>query len=479
MNIRLSKEMYETPESAVEELIQNSIDADATEIKIEINDNSIIFEDNGTGFDKERMYAFCEQATDYKQIHKITIKGRKMKGSKGIGRYAIFKLAGLYEVRTRTKKHPVNIGTFWRVDLTKYVVGDKLEIEPTVWSKDKINGTEFILTNLTVDGKLLKKRIEKLIERIAMNWDLEECSIYINGEKLQPEDIKYESGSFREYDRTIIGNIYVKGKIGLMTKGANINGITIKVKKRGVGSPSFFGIEKSPLYLPFLSRIRGVLFIDTLDNIINASRSGFIKTEKKYQIVSNFIKKEIEIILEKKLRQREKIEKTKIDKILKEYFKSINNILKELFKTYKGAFKDLSKGKISEGEEEVSKLVEGEERARKHEKGRRLIKKSLKIDGITKIDENKIGKLKIGRYSWLPERRSLGSGEKLIVVDYDKLKVILNEDHPAFKKYTTPKNLGFLTTEIIYAISLTTKEFSDEELRNIVDEFMRKRNETP
>lgn len=465
MNLRLSKEMYDTPEAAIEELIQNSVDAEAKNIIIHTGKKGISFFDDGIGMNKKRIEAFCTQGTKYKIINKFTKKGKKVMGNKGIGRYAIFKLTEQCTCNTRTLEHPPNECSSWELDIHGFVVGKTLTIIPKICTFN--TGTRYVMTKLTSDGVLLTKRLKELKDRIIRNWNLEEYSIYINDERLKPEDIKYEKGFFEEYNRSVSG-VYITGKIGLVTKEGNTSGILIKVNGRGVGNPKNFIDSK---YTSFYSRIRGMLNIDAFSNIINVGRNGFIETEEKYQVVDKFIKEELKKILDKKLQQQEEYKELKFMNELTNFFKELAESLEECFEKYLGGRKVEGEGEIDVGDVPIFK----QKKPLGHRKPHKVINQPDVDGGIDVNPNSHEGQIKLGDYWWTPDKASLGTDEKIVIANYDNLKVLINTDHPAFEVFRLPKNLPFLAQEIYLAINSVTDEFSNEELRDIIDKsIMRK-----
>lgn len=101
---------------ALAELIKNSYDADASWVKISLNnfnedmttrdDSSIVIEDDGTGMTREILERhWLNPATPVKlkskQTNPRTQKGRYVQGEKGIGRFAVFKLGRVVRLTTR------------------------------------------------------------------------------------------------------------------------------------------------------------------------------------------------------------------------------------------------------------------------------------------------------------------------------------------------------------------------------------------
>jgi len=464
---RLGEETYTTPEDAIDELVQNGMDAGAKNIRIGIGQNKIVFEDDGMGFSKERFNAFCTQGTSYKKKHP-KVKGKTVAGNKGIGRYAIFKLTNLCEARSKIKSE---VAYYWKIDNNSFFAGNNCKFIETIWNKPYNNGTEFLMTNLTDSGKELSRRTEKLKQLIIRNWDVEKTNIFVNNEKLLPELINYEE-DFVIYIDEKINNIYVKGKIGLTTREGNINGVLIKVNNRGVGKPKLFGIENMGRYGLLTPRLRGVLYIDSFADIINVSRNDFLETPK-YSEVTGVIKDKIIVLLEKKKKKKKKEQIGKVSDYLKKIFKELNKVLNDIFKKREGVFKSLT-GKYNEDEKgnESYDLDEGEERGGEG-KGGEGDNPSKDIIGIKNIKPNKEGKLKIGKYNWDYDIAPKGIEEKLVVVEKDILKVVVNTDHPAFKLYTKPSNKIFLFMEVIYSLALQDEDFTKEKVRQLIDESIR------
>jgi hypothetical protein len=93
------------PEAAVIELIKNSHDADASYVRITFvpplshDEGMIIIEDDGHGMTLEDVeQKWMEPATTDKRDRKLSPKGRKLLGSKGIGRFASSRLGRYLEL---------------------------------------------------------------------------------------------------------------------------------------------------------------------------------------------------------------------------------------------------------------------------------------------------------------------------------------------------------------------------------------------
>lgn len=107
------------PEAAVIELVKNSYDADASFVRITFfpalrqNEGAILFEDDGHGMTLEDIeQKWMEPATSDKRDRKHTAGGRRLLGSKGIGRFAASRLGRFLElVSTANRPVPQGKGT--------------------------------------------------------------------------------------------------------------------------------------------------------------------------------------------------------------------------------------------------------------------------------------------------------------------------------------------------------------------------------
>lgn len=108
---------------ALSELIKNAYDADASWVKISLNnfnddftaraDSSIVIEDNGNGMNKDILEKdWLNPATPVKLKNKqndpLTQKGRYIQGEKGIGRFAVFKLGRVVSITTRRQSKDIS-----------------------------------------------------------------------------------------------------------------------------------------------------------------------------------------------------------------------------------------------------------------------------------------------------------------------------------------------------------------------------------
>jgi signal transduction histidine kinase len=118
MLLLLGEQLIRDPGIAVFELVKNAYDADATEVKVELNKvndaeaGRIIIEDNGSGMDWDTVVnVWLEPGTDYREKQKA--KGKRTPkfhrfplGEKGVGRFAAHKLGRKVKLITKTRSSP-------------------------------------------------------------------------------------------------------------------------------------------------------------------------------------------------------------------------------------------------------------------------------------------------------------------------------------------------------------------------------------
>ncbi|MDE6614584.1 MAG: DNA mismatch repair endonuclease MutL [Clostridia bacterium] len=151
-NLISAGEVVERPSSVVKELVENSIDAGATAISVEIKDggiSSIVITDNGCGIDKENMrLAFLPHATsklskaeDLDNIATLGFRGE-----------ALASIAAVSQIHMTSKTSEENVGNYIALSAGKIVEeGQKAIAQSTSIS------VENMFFNTPVRKKFLKK----------------------------------------------------------------------------------------------------------------------------------------------------------------------------------------------------------------------------------------------------------------------------------------------------------------------------------
>ncbi|MBQ2713451.1 MAG: DNA mismatch repair endonuclease MutL [Clostridia bacterium] len=178
-------EVVEKPASVVKELVENSIDAGATEITIEVEEggiNTISITDNGCGIEKEDVVkAFLPHATskisareDLDAIATLGFRGE-----------ALSSIQAVSEVVLTTKTVEAEIGT-----LLVMSAGEAQETKECAFNK----GTKIVVKNLFLNTPARKKflnrpkieenEITKIVERFMLSYPKIKFKYFTNGKMM-------------------------------------------------------------------------------------------------------------------------------------------------------------------------------------------------------------------------------------------------------------------------------------------------------
>ena len=171
-NLISAGEVVEKPSSVVKELVENSIDAGATAISVEIKDggiSSIIITDNGSGIDKENMrLAFLPHATsklskaeDLDNISTLGFRGE-----------ALASIAAVSQITMTSKTSNQSVGNYITLSAGKVIEeGQKAIAQSTSIS------VENLFFNTPVRKKFLKKpKLEEAGVTAVMNQQIGRAS---------------------------------------------------------------------------------------------------------------------------------------------------------------------------------------------------------------------------------------------------------------------------------------------------------------
>jgi hypothetical protein len=104
--------------AAVIELVKNAFDADSLDARVvfEKKDRNFILSiiDSGTGMSRSDVInKWLVPSTDAKEKHRVTPKGRKVQGRKGIGRYSASMLGNLFFMKTSDGNETTSLSLNW------------------------------------------------------------------------------------------------------------------------------------------------------------------------------------------------------------------------------------------------------------------------------------------------------------------------------------------------------------------------------
>ena len=271
--VTIGERLYGESIELIRELINNSYDADATEVKVTIKEDEIIVEDDGLGMDLDGLKQYFNIGSAQKRENPKSPKfARDRIGEFGIGKFASLSACSCFEVWTK------------KDDFQAKVIFDKQE-----WEKSKdtwyipleIEEVDHHLkdgTKVTLKGVTKKFNLSDVEKRIIESVPIRapDFAVYLNSHKVSVRFIAGHKIPFLE--RTEYGIVY--GEIIIssqMEQDISEAGIACKVKQVTI-TKDFFGLEK---LVKNIARIRGELNADFLP--ITSDRTGFIKDTPQYK----------------------------------------------------------------------------------------------------------------------------------------------------------------------------------------------------
>lgn len=339
----LGLNLYSNTSAVLSEVVANAWDADASTVKISINNDSISIADNGMGMDlsdinnKYLTVGYQKRAeSGFSSIYKRPVMGRK-----GIGKLSLFSIANIVKVYSR-KNGMIN-GFEIDINSLKDAIETNDIYNPKELSTDDVsfdgNGTLIVL------NELKKKRTstlatylrQRLARRFAIIGEKNNFKVYINNNEITVSDRNYLSKAqclwmylpkenAEEY-RTDLINQTKKEKIKLnrerpsaitigdekyqitgwiatcsepneLKDDEKLNRIVIMVRGKMAKEDIFSEIGTTALYSKY---IFGELSADFLDldyeaDITTSSRQDFFEDDERYIALKEFIKRELSTI---------------------------------------------------------------------------------------------------------------------------------------------------------------------------------------
>ena len=319
----MSQRLYEDKMKAIEELVANAYDADATKVYISIANKKgvVIVQDNGVGMNKEGLANFFDLGTDTKEQKPFTASGRRKIGAFGIGKIASNRIANKVTLYT------VKNGLFRSVQmdfrrLEKLKKLDDFIVECTPVPVDKVEPDFFKFQAFRDQGPKhhhgtfvglegLKTNIDPTEVRRTLRYNMPlqpDFKIYVNGAEIEEARITNPEKVF-EIDETLpeVGRIH--GKLIYASSSLSERaGIWIRVHGRVVNKEGDW-LNVAKIKAAFMNRLYGDIHADALNDIITLDREGFDKSSVKWNILRDFLEKKVKgdvaAYYRKKLREKE------------------------------------------------------------------------------------------------------------------------------------------------------------------------------
>ena len=288
----LSESLYKNAYYVFDELISNAYDADATEVKIRMTGDDVVFWDNGDGMDKEGLEHYLWLGYSDKQRDRTTKRLKRFTiGKFGIGKLAMHVLCDRCQIETICRGIKRTLILDFKTILSYKGLSDG-EIGVTeTRAREGETGTTIRLIGL-------KKEIDKnrAVKRITRNMPLNpDFQIKFDDEILRPEDV------VKGKNYTICLTLPLTGEVNgrLIYSDVHLGdfaGVYVKVHGRtvNVDEPDLLDLFNSVhCQGTFLTRLYGVISANGLDDIILANRNGFNEDSPKFLEFKKAILKEI------------------------------------------------------------------------------------------------------------------------------------------------------------------------------------------
>jgi hypothetical protein len=312
-------ETYRSSEQAIKELVDNAWDADATYVWITLPSamtlDPVVVRDNGSGMtEREVRQEYLRIARDRRASKgdRTPVGNRKVKGRKGIGKFAGLVVADRMELATRTR----GVETTLSIPKNDMLQSDAdlerlpLPIATAACDPDE-HGTKVSLYSL--HQRLLFPEPERLKQLLVLEYGREEAfTVLVNDTPLGLEDVPGKSVA-TDTSLPEVGPVRLRLRIADQAKGTKYAGIAIRVGGKIVGSPSFFGLEDCEDIPPkLLRRIHGEVEADGLLDDVTADWGGVIENSKGYAAVEDIVRATVRASLNETFRSEMNLAKGRV-----------------------------------------------------------------------------------------------------------------------------------------------------------------------
>lgn len=284
-------ETYRSIEEATKELIDNSYDADSENVTIILPDDftpepKIIIKDDGTGMKEKEVrneYLNIANSRTSRKGGVSFLKKRKVKGRKGIGKFAGLMVAIQMKLET------------WAAGKKTTLVINKNELAKAGYDLEKVPLPIFVEdceenkhgTLITLEGlsqNFNYPNPERLKELLIRDYGREtDFKLTINGENIGVLDLQGKSYS----ERIELPD----GKIATLNytiteKPVKQAGIAIRVNNKIIGRPQNFLVEDEIIPKKLQNRVYGELVCDDLEEDLTADFGAVIDNSKLYETLT-------------------------------------------------------------------------------------------------------------------------------------------------------------------------------------------------
>ena len=207
----LGAQLYGDTPSIISELVQNAYDADAKAVWITINtvdEVTIVVQDNGIGMTPDEVNSrFLNIGQDRRSVYPESPAGRKVLGRKGIGKLAVFSLAKVVDVYSRTESETAAC----RLDFDAITLQNEdpitLDVDSVVFEEDflseKGTGTKIVLRNIQKD---VSRSLNYIINRLLRTFDVnsDDFKVFVRRNTDDFKELSRKNLDFFSYMDTLI-----------------------------------------------------------------------------------------------------------------------------------------------------------------------------------------------------------------------------------------------------------------------------------
>lgn len=438
---QLSTAFYPNINSVFSELVSNSSDAFATEVRIEMSQNtvtpSIIIEDNGFGMNHNELVKFfyisSTKKKDEERVKKIGGIKREIIGKFGIGKLSTYRLCRKFEITTwKNGVESIAMMDFDKFEQNNFIEDFDLNVKSETTGTKK-TGTLIRLLNLKqeVDPRSVKRALTKFM---PLKPDF---NVFINGVKLEPSK---KNGSILELNEEIEDLGKVTGQIIITDKSIGEESkIYLRVFGRVVNESGEVPIKKLNLThgLRYNNRLYADLNINELDEAVLTNRSGFVEDNVKFVKFIEWLKKQLNKFI-REVDEAQQKEEENTAEIIPQTISSDATKLTEN-KEFKTEWDEIERKSGEFGtklEKRITKetfLVENSSELERPEKKNSLCEQMNNLEETLK-------EIKIGKKKMMIEVSSLGKDKPECAMSKNGKKIVINNDNPFYKK---AENISF------------------------------------
>lgn len=299
-------ETYHSTEQALKELVDNAWDADATNVWISLPSplagGEIVIRDDGVGMTEQeirKQYLVVARDRRTRNGEQTLKKKRKVKGRKGIGKFAGLMAADVMTLVASARGVVTSIIIPKREILTapKDLEQIALQVTTGICAKEE-HGVTITLSHL--NQSLSYPDADVMRQLLMLEYGREtDFAIYVNNQLLSMEDLPGESFS-EEVELPGAGVVRLRFKVANGTQKLKNSGIVLRVDGKVVGKPAFFGLDVAEdIPRKLLRKVYGEIEVDGLTDDVTAGWDAIIENSKSFRAVEEWVRPQLRSGMEK------------------------------------------------------------------------------------------------------------------------------------------------------------------------------------